>query len=557
MAWEEGDGPFTRKAIAYAEQVIAGEVPACQQIKQACQRFLDDIDGDRWEFVPAKVERACKFIELLPHVKGGWAAQKQRLKLEPWQTWIVASIFGFIDPTTRLRKVREARLFIPRKNAKSTLAAGIGLYMAFLDGEAGAEVWIGANNREQADACFQPCRQMAEKLPDLRSATGVEVHKYSVFSLETGSFIKTMVGKPGDGSNPHCAILDEAHENDTSEQYDTMKTGMGARTQPLLLTITTAGFNVAGPCRQLQVDAENVLAGHSQNDALFAAIYTIDKDDDWTDFNVWKKANPNFGVSVHEAGLREQFRDALSLPEKKPMLLTKHLNVWQNSTSGWLDMRAWTACASNKTLADLAGQPAFVAYDVSTQTDISALVLCVMDGQMPYFFPFFFLPEGAVQGSKNADAYRSWSNSGHILLTPGNATDFSSIKEQFAKLVLQFNVKGVAYDPWQGHQFAQEIQDEYPNLEVRKFAQNVGNYNPVMLEFEALVVDNKLRHSDNPCMNWMAGNVSIRHNSANHLFPNKPDKQRHLKIDGIVAALMAYAMKMNEPEIVTPSIEFF
>jgi len=554
--WLEGDGHFTRIAISYAEGVTAGSILACQQITQSCQLFLNDIDGDEWEFKPKAIERVCKFIELLPHSKGQWASKRETIRLEPWQVWVLAGIFGFVDPTTQYRKVTEALLLIPRKNGKSTFAAGIATYMAFLDNEAGAEVWIGANSKDQADACFEPARQMVLRSPQFMEAAGIEVHAKSVFSPGTGSFIRSMIGKPGDGSNPHCAILDEAHENDSSEQYDTMKTGMGSRTQPLLLTITTAGFNVAGPCRQLQVDAELVLAGIVSNPSLFTAIFTIDKEDDWTDFEVWKKANPNFGVSIQENYLRNQYEDALNKPAKKAALLTKHLNVWENSTSGWLDMRAWSACRSDKTLADLAGLPAFAAYDVSTQTDISALVLCVMDGVTPYFFPFFFLPEGAVQGSKNADAYRGWSSSGHIVLTPGNATDFSSIKEQFAKLVSQFHIKGVAYDPWQGHQFAQEIQDQYPNIDVRKFAQNIGNYNPVMLEFEALVADNKLRHSDNPCMNWMAGNVSIRANSANHLFPNKPDKQHHLKIDGIVAALMAYAMKMNEPELVTPGIDW-
>ncbi|MEV5030999.1 terminase large subunit [Sphingobium sp. LMC3-1-1.1] len=554
--WLQGEGPFTTIAVDYAEGVVAGSIVACEQIRQSCQLFLDDIDGDEWEFKPKAVERVCKFIQLLPHSKGTWASKRETIKLEPWQVWILAGIFGFLDPETGLRKVTEGFLLIPRKNGKSTFAAGIGLYMAFLDGEAGAEVWIGANSMDQADACFQPARQMALRSPDLIEATGIEVLAKSIFSPGDGSFVRSMIGKPGDGSNPHCAILDEAHENDSSEQYDTMKTGMGARTQPLLLTITTAGFNVAGPCRQLQVDAENVLAGNVRKPNLFAAIFTIDKDDDWTDFEVWKKANPNFGVALSERYLQDQFADALNQPSKKAALLTKHLNVWENSTSGWLDIRAWSACRSDKSLADLTGKPAFVGIDVSTQTDLSALVLCVMDGNLPHFFPFFFLPEGAVQGSKNADAYRSWSSSGHILLTPGNATDFSSIKEQFAKLVGQFHIKGVAYDPWQGHQLAQEIQDQYPNIDVRKFAQNVGNYNPVMLEFEALVADNKLRHSDNPCMNWMAGNVSIKANSANHLFPNKPDKQHHLKIDGIVAALMAYGMKMNEAELVAPTIDW-
>ena len=554
--WLEGDGPFTRKAVEYAEQVVAGSIVVCLQIRQACQLFLDEIDGEDWEFRPAAVERVCKFIELLPHSKGTWASKRETLRLEPWQVWILAAIFGFVDPASGYRKVTEALLLIPRKNGKSTFAAGIANYMAFLDGEAGAEVWIGANSKDQADACFQPCRQMVIRAPQFAEAAGIDVNAQSIVQPSTGSFIKSMIAKPGDGSNPHCAIMDEAHENDSSDQYDTMKTGMGARTQPLLLTITTAGFNLAGPCRQLQVDAEQVLAGNVRKPNLFAAIFTIDADDDWTDFEVWKKANPNYGVALSTTYVSNQYRDALTKPAEKAKLLTKHLNVWENSTSGWLGQLDWQACKSDRSLESLHGSPAYLAYDVSTQTDISALVLCVMEEGRPHVFPFFFLPEGAVRGSKNAEAYRSWSSAGHILLTPGNATDFLSIKGQIDKLVSQFDIKGVAYDQWQGHKMAQEIQDEYPNISVHKFAQNTGNYNPVMLAFEALVVDHKLRHNDNPCMNWMASNVSIKANSANHLFPNKPDKQYHLKIDGIVAALMAYALVMNEQEACVPSIDW-
>ncbi|CAN5119357.1 hypothetical protein BH10PLA2_BH10PLA2_00230 [soil metagenome] len=384
MAWNTGDGPFSQVAIAYAQGVLDGHIPACNQIKLACKRFEADLDGDDWEFRPALVERVCNFAQLLPHTKSVWAAKKEKIRLEPWQVWILASIFGFVDPATGLRKVRDALCVIPRKNGKSTLAAIIALYMAFLDREAGAEVWIGANSKAQADCCFVPCQDMVSRTPKLREAAGISVQKQSIFSSATGSFIKAMIAKPGDGSNPHCAILDEAHENDSSDQYDTMRTGMGSRLQPLILTITTAGFNVAGPLRQRQVEAEAVLAGNIKNDSLFVAIYTIDPDDDWMDFEVWKKANPCFGVSIHERGMREQYEEALTNPSNRARLLTKHLNVWQNASSGWIDIRNWEACAlaSNDnqpapTLSDLRGSTAYIGLDLSSQIDITALVVVV------------------------------------------------------------------------------------------------------------------------------------------------------------------------------------
>lgn len=556
--WKVGDGPFTRIAIDYAEQVIAGGVPACRQIHQAAQRFLDDIDGDKWEFNPSEIERVCDFTELLPHVKAGWASRKEFIRLEPWQVWILAAIFGFTNPATGKRKVREAFLLIPRKQGKSTLAAVIGLYMAFLDGEAGAEVYIGANSTEQAQACFGPCRKMAERSPDFTEAYGIEVMAKSLVVPGDGSFVKMMIAKPGDGSNPHCAILDEAHENDSSDQYDTMKTGMGSREQPLILTITTAGFNLAGPCRQRQLDAEAVLAGQMKDDRLFAAIYTIDKDDDWKDFNTWKKANPNCGVSVSEEYLRAQLLDALQKPAEKAGLLTKHLNVWQNSASGWLNQLDWIACADRTglTIDDLTGRPAWLGLDIATQKDLTCVFSIVDVDGTPHLFPFFFIPEGAIEGSKNAGAYAEWIDRGFLTLTPGNMIDFETIKNKVYWLRDTLDIKGVAYDQWQGAQLAQELDAAgVPN--IQRFIQSPGNYNPIMRRFEALVADHKLKHDGNPCLNWMAANVSVRPGPKDLLYPNKPDGQIHLKIDGIVAALMAMGMQMMEPEVANPFIDFF
>lgn len=547
--WINGDGPFSQKAIAYAQGVLDGEIPACWQIKAAAKRFEADIDGDEWEFRPLLVEKACRFIQLLPHTKSVWASRRQLIQLEPWQVFCVAAIFGFVDPATGLRKVNEALLFIPRKNGKSTFAASIGLYMAFLDGEAGAEVWIGANSKDQADACFVPCQDMVRRSPKLMEACGIAVQAKSIFSASTGSFIKSMIGKPGDGSNPHCAILDEAHENDTSEQYDTMKTGMGSRLQPLLLTITTAGFNVAGPLRQLQVEAENVLKGLVHNDRLFAAIFTIDPEDDWTDFEVWKKANPNFGASLHEHYLRDQYRTAMDNPSKRAGLLTKHLNVWQNAASGWIDMRQWDACAllpsdgsPALTITDLKGSTAYLGLDLAAQIDLTALVVIVEHNGQPHIFPYFFLPQGAIEASKNAGAYRDWIARGFVRKTDGNATDFQAVYDTVLELMELLDVKGIVVDQWQALNTVQKLTDQFPDLEVLTFKQNPSEFNPVMREFEARLADGEIRHNANPCMDWMASNVCIKPTSNNLLKPFKPDRQAHLKIDGIVSALMALAL---------------
>lgn len=325
-----GMGHYADVAVRYAEQVVSGDVIACEQIRASCRLFLADIQGKDWTFNAAKVERVCIFAEKSPYLEGELAAQRRTLRLEPWQVWILAALFGLVDEHG-LRKHREAFIFIPRKNGKSTFAACIALYMLVADYEPRAQVYIGANNLQQADYCFQPCRETALRTPGFAQHWGATITKKKI-ELKDGSFLERMIGKPGDGGNPHCAILDEAHENDSDDQRLTMKTGMGARAQPLLVTITTAGFNTAGPCRDLQQYAEQVLAGELTNPRLFSAIYTLDRGDDWRDFEVWKKANPNVGVSFPEETLREFHRTALDKPSEKPKLLTKHLNVWQSSS---------------------------------------------------------------------------------------------------------------------------------------------------------------------------------------------------------------------------------
>lgn len=543
---------YTEIATSYAKNVLDGTIPACRQVQQACQRFLTDLAGDAWVYDADKAHFACGFIELLPHIKGELARKRKTLVLEPWQVFIIANLFGLVD-ARGLRKYREAFLLIPRKNGKSTLAAGIALFMAFMDGEAGAEVWIGANSMDQADAVFVPAKKMAE-LPALKEAAGLTVWAKSVEQPHSGSKLASQIGKPKDGTNPHCAILDEQHEAADATAYDAMKTGMGSRSQPLLLTITTAGVNLAGPCFLQQRYAEAVLNGDAENDRLFALIYTIDQDDDWRDFECWQKANPNFDVSVSESYLRAQHKEALSRPEKQAMARTKHCNEWVSSRSAWLNQADWARAGDDELLLeDCAGRPAWLGLDLATKTDIAALTarVALEDGRVA-LFPFLFLPDGALTRSKNAESYRLWADKGDLIMTDGEATDFSLIEDRIRHLCRVLEVKQIGFDPWQAHQLSQNLMAD--GLPVVECSANTKTFSPAMREFEAYLLDGTLVHPNNAAFNWMAGNVVAKADPRNNLYPRKPDGQPHLKIDGIVAALMAEAVAQNEPEPSGPPV---
>lgn len=551
----KGKGHFADVAIRYAEQVARprvpeASIPACWQIKASCERFLQDIEGETWVFDAAKVERVCLFAETFPYLEGPLAAKKLKLRLEPWQVWILAALLGVVD-SDGLRKHDEAMVEIPRKNGKSTFAAIIAKYMLVADYEPRAQVYIGAGNLKQAAYCFDPCREMASRAPGFATHYGVTIRKKRI-ELRDGSFLEPMIGNPPDGSNPHLAILDEAHENDNfALQRTTMKTGMGARRQPLLLTITTAGFNEAGDCRTLQAQCEQILSGELTDVRRFSAIYTIDPDDDWRDFEVWKKANPNVGVSFTEAKLREYHQTALNVPSEKPGLLTKHLNVWQSSSTAWVNMRDWDDNADAIPFQDIVnkGYRAHIGVDISRVLDTTAIGLLVdvpSQGEtIHHFYTFVFLPEMAIQRQpKNAAAYREWSEAGELILTPDEETDFAALETKLRELCGQFNVQGIAFDQWQAAMMAQRLGED--GLPVRTYPQNFSNLHPPMSRFEKLIALGQIKHTGNRMMRWMTGNV-VAKRQGEFIKPVKPPRRDEAKIDGFVALMMALGLASIAP----------
>lgn len=538
---------FSDRARSYAGRVVKGDVLAGRMVRLACQRFLDDLKRKDWIFEETKVDRVCAFAELLPHVKGRWAQKKEYIQLQDWQVFILACLFGFVDKGGR-RRFRQAYVMLPRKQGKSVLAAVIGLYMLVMDGEAGAEVYCGATSEQQAWEVFRPAKLMSQQAEGFCGEFNVTVAAKSIFTQD-GSRFQPVIGKPGDGSSPHCAIIDEYHEHDTPDQFDTMLTGMGAREQPLALVITTAGDNLGGPCYEMQRFAEDVLEGHIGDDRLFAAIWSIDKDDDWRDFSVWKKANPNLGVSIFEDFLDARYQEALNRPSKQGINLTKHLNLWVSARDAWLNMADWQACAEPLEIEDFAGSEAWIAMDLATKIDVAAMVAKIkMPDGRAVFFPFFYLPEAAAYEakSKNSAAYAGWAEAGHLTLTPGDATDFEFIAEKLRELLRLLDVQAVGFDPYQGHHLAQQLQAE--GAPMVEYPMQTRTLSPPMRELEAGIAAHTIAHPGNPMFDWMASNVTAKEDGRGNIYPRKPHGQEHLKIDGITAALMAEGLSMKDEE---------
>lgn len=554
------------EAEKYARHVIDGKIPAYKYHRLACQRFIDDKKRSRdaewpYKFDKSKAERAIRFIEKLPHTKGKWAAQGKKLILEPWQKFIVANIFGWVGKKgfeekgiePEMRRYRKAYLLIPRKNGKSMLAAAIGDYMLLADNEHGAEVYCGATNEEQAGYVFEPAKKFIDLTPALKEYFGAKVMAKSITVPTKSSWFKAVIGKPGDGQNPHCGIVDEYHEHDSDALVETFETGMGSRLQPLLLAISTAGDNIAGPCYAMHKDAMAVLEGTLGNDAMFCMMFSIDEDDDWTDPENLKKANPNYGVSVTHSFLLQQLKEAKLSSRKQNAFKIKNLNLWVNSRSAWMNMLSWNNLADkNLAFEDFEGDSCWIGLDLASRLDIAAVYILFrkyIDSKHHYYgFGRFYLPEKVIE-APNKRHYQGWVYDNHLIATDGDIIDYNQIRNDIMDIDDRFQIEALGYDPHDATHFCQQLQDE-GGLNVIAIPQRANHLSQPMKDFEALVVAGRMHHGDNPCMNWMMSNVTCKEFADNTIMPRKDSPDQ--KIDGPVAAIMALKMaQMHEDTVIS------
>ena len=523
-------------ARKYIQDVLSGEIPACEHVKRACQRQLDDLERDwEYEFNEARASRVCAFIELLPHIKGEWAGKP--IQLEPWQCFLLTTTFGWVDREGQ-RRFKTCYTEVPRKNAKSTLSSGVMLYMLACDGEEGAEVYSAATTREQARIVWADAKRMVEKCAGLRRKFTVETSAHAITVPSKASTCKALSRDQGgnlDGLNIHCAIIDELHAHKTRDVWEVIETGTGARRQPLVWAITTAGFNRAGICYEQRAYTLRILSGQVEDPEYFGIVYSLDDADDWTDPAVWAKANPNWGVSVKPDDIARKARKAQEMASAQNGFLTKHLNVWVNADTAWMDMRKWEACGDESLdLADFEGQPCWVGLDLATKTDIAAMVLVFPHHDGVAVFGKYYLPEETAEDGTNSQ-YQGWVIESRITATPGAATDFAYIEEDMREFARRFDIQCVAYDPWQASYLAQRLTEE--GLPMVEYRQTVQNMSEPMKQLEAMVLEKTLTHAACPVLGWMMSNVVAHVDAKENIYPRKEFPQN--KIDGVVALIVA------------------
>ncbi len=542
---------FFARVQTYAHAVIAGEIVAGLFERLACQRFMRDLERQGTDAFPYVIDealgcRACAFQELLPHIKGDWARPTwvngepvyPTIKLDDWQVFVEFQLFGWVHRATRKRRFRRSYEEIARKNAKSTRAAGRLLYLLVADGEPGAHCYNAATTGKQAREVFDVARNMALRARGFIERFGVQVGMHALSVEETASALEPLnaEGSTLDGLNVHGGVADEVHAHKKRDLWDVLDTATGARSQPLLSAITTAGSNRAGICYELRDRTIKVLKGIMVDETWFGIIYTIDDGDDWRDPAVWRKANPNLGVSVYEDDLAAACNGAIHVPSAQANFLTKRLNVWVSSDSAWMDMLAWDRCADHSlTIEKVKHLPCWRPLDLASKVDVAAAPYLFYDEDADHYYLIsrFWLPERAVQIGTNSQ-YDGWHRSGHLIVTDGESIDFDLIEADLRGDMVNLDMQEFPYDPWQATQLATRLLGEgAPMVEYR---QTVMNMSEPMKALEALVLSGRLTHDGNPVMSWMVSNVVCHTDAKDNVYPRKERVEQ--KIDGPVATIM-------------------
>ena len=529
----------------YGERVGRGEIPACEWVRKAVKRQIEDQKrfsgkSSRFYFDPDEAAKVCKFIELLPHTKGQLAGQK--IRLEPWQIWILTTVFGWRRTADGGRRFRRVYIEVPRGNGKSSLSSGVALYCLLADKEPGAEVYSFATTRDQAGIVFNDAKRMVQQTASLRSHFGVEVLSHALYVPKTNSTFqaKSADGSTLDGLNTHLAVVDELHAHRTRAVYDVVETSLGKRVNSLMWVITTAGFDTSGICYEVRTMVRNVLNRSVVDESQFGIIYGLDEGDDWKSLAALEKANPNWGVSVMPEVVTSLQKKAIAIPSAAGNFMTKHLDVWCSAASGWMNMPAWNKCAREELRReDFEGEPCYIGLDLGSKSDMTAKVLMFpredRDGRT-YFVTFadFYLPSRAIETSPNSQ-YRGWVEQGLIRVTEGAMTDFRVVEEDIREDLSRYSVQSIAYDPWQATQLISSLEDSgAPLVECRMTVQQISE---PMKTLEALVLDGRIQHDGNPCLTWMMGNVVAKVDAKDNIFPRKERYEQ--KIDGPVAMIIA------------------
>jgi len=534
---------------AYASRVVRGRVLAGKYHRLACVRHQRDRsrEGTRafpYRFDIARADRFIRFAEKLRHYKGEWAGQP--IVLQPYQKFRLGSLFGWVHVETGLRRFRTSYNEIPRKQGKSLEAAIVALYVTFFDGEGGAEGYTIAMKREQAKIVWGDAAQLVNR-SGLRSR--INVLAGNLHRASTASKLQPLGADKDstDGLNPNLIIVDEFHAQKNRGLLDVMETATGSREQPVNYQITTAGADVQTPCGEQHDYATKILDGVLQDETFFAFIAHADPEDldgeGWLQPRTWRKANPNYGVSVKPADLRALATKARHMPAAANAFKQKRLNVWVHSDAPWLSLEGWRHGQSAWTPEQLRGEPCWIGVDMSSKIDLTAVVAVfrpredVAGRERWRVVAWCLTPEETLKDRALRDRapYAEWVKAGYLRTNPGKRIDQAVVRELIDAAADVYDVQQIGIDPWNAGNLVVDLTDAgYQPVEIPQTTQQLS---APAKDFEADVLDGLVDAAANPLMLWCVSNVVVARDAKDNIYPTK--KRSRGRIDPVVAALMA------------------
>ena len=547
MQWQDG--------VVYARNVAKGEIPVCKDVQLACQRFINFLENEEWEWVfDARVpQHFLNFCSSLTHTKGPQAGQP--IVLEPFQILFICAIYGFRSKKDiKRRMTTDVILFIPRKAGKSTLTAAIALY-ELLCGEAGPEVFTLATNREQATIVFDAAKGFVETMPSELSQM-FNLSRYVIGKRgDTQSMFKALsrdTKKSGDGKNPSCVIIDEAAQIVDRNSIEVLHSGMVARQNPLRIYITTASFTKETKFYEDLSMLRSMLNGEaSDNPRWFGLLYGLDPQDDWRDHSTWAKANPMHGISVFEDAIAQRAEEAKHKPAALNEFLCKTLNIFVSANTAWIDRSHWDdpVCIIDEPRPE-EPEAVFIGFDLAATRDLNAVCTLNRFGELDYEAEWkFFLPEEGLSfvPKHYLDIFKQAIATGVLHLTEGNVMDDREVSDYIKMQCELYNVKEVGYDAYNAASLVARLHDA--GIPVKKVGQGMAVLNNPSKYVEKLILNKQIKHDGNPFIGWQLGNCEVYTDVNGNIKVRKNEADKSAKVDGIISMIIAAHCSLDNPYI--------
>jgi phage terminase large subunit-like protein len=545
----------------YAAAVVAGRIPAGRYHRLACDRHRRDRQREATAAFPYRLDldrvaRLLVFVRELRHYKGKWAGQ--RIVLQPYQVFRLGSMVGWVHVTTGLRRFRRAYHEVPRKNGKSLEAALVALYLTFFDGEGGAEGYCAATKKDQAKIVWGDAQQLV-KTSILR--VGITIYARNLHDATTMSKLEPLGSDSDstDGLNPHLIIQDEFHAYKDRKMIDVLETATGAREQSMDMRITTAGDDPVSPGGDEHAYACQILDQVLEDEAYFAFLAHADPEDDWQADATWRKANPNYGVSVYPDDLRTLAAKAQHMPAAAAAFKQKRLNLWVNAATPWLSLEGWRRGQSQWTAEAMHGERCWIGIDMSSKIDLTAVVVVFPPTATRASWRLLahcVTPADTLEERAHRDRvpYQRYIEGGYLQTNPGNRIDQGQIRTLVQDACAAYDVQQIGIDPWNAGNLMHELADD-DGFQVVEIPQTLQQMSQPAKDFEADVLDGLVDAGGNPLVEWCVSNAVVQRDGKDNIYPVK--KRSRGRIDPVMAALMARKLATHDALVKAPSYQMF